>query len=395
MFHTGSVAQPPPGSILRSVTGADVIVIVWVLLSAMIGFRRGLAAQALSLIGFAVGAWIGSRLAPQALSDSARLDWQPVAALVGAVVGGAVAQLATAPLAGLLRRRFLRGPLATADGAGGMVVGAALGLAVMWLVAVTALHQPALGLRGEVQASAILPRLVRWLPAQSLIDAIVRFDQLPVLGVGGVDSLPPPDRSVPVSPPVRRAERSVLLVEGTSCGLTLQGSGWVARPGLVVTNAHVVSGEHDTQVLFGDQRLAARPVYVSAAHDIALLRVSGLGRPALKLRDDTPGGTGVAMVGYPGGGPLTVSPGRIGTPAFVFTRDAYDRSFVHRTVVPLRGSVRHGDSGGPVLDRGGRVVAMMFAADESGGGGYGVTAADIERALTARQESADTGPCVR
>ena len=99
------------------------------------------------------------------------------------------------------------------------------------------------------------------------------------------------------------------------------------------------------------------------------------------------------MVGYPGGGPLTVSPGRIGTPAFVFTRDAYDREFVHRTVVPLRGSVRHGDSGGPVLDRGGHVVAMMFAADEGGGGGYGVTATDIDRALSARQAQAPTpGP---
>ena len=376
-------------------TGADLIVIIWVLLSAMIGFRRGLVAQALSLAGFAVGAWIGSRLGPQALSDNARLDWQPVAALVGAVVGGALAQLATAPLAGFLRRRFLRGPLATADGAGGMVAGGVLGLAVVWLLAVTALHQPALGLRGEVQASTILPRLVKWLPAQSLIDAIVRFDQLPVLGVGGVESLPPPDRSVPVSPAVRRAERSVLLVEGTSCGLTLQGSGWVVRPGLVVTNAHVVSGEHDTQVLFGDSRLAAQPVYVSAARDIALLRVVGLTLHPLGLRETTPSGTGVAMVGYPGGGPLTVSPGRIGTPAFVFTRDAYDREFVHRTVVPLRGTVRHGDSGGPVLDRSGHVVAMMFAADEGGGGGYGVTATDIQRALSAKQGSADTGPCVQ
>ena len=247
-------------------------------LSAAIGFRRGLVGQALALGGFALGALIGSRIGPHALSSGARESWQPVAALVGAVVGGLVAQIATAPLADTLRRRFLRGPLGTIDGAGGLVVGVALGLAVAWLLAVTALHQPSLGLRGDVQRSSILPRLVRWLPAQSLLDAIARLDQLPVLPVGGVRSLPAPDSSLEVAPAVRRAEASVVLVEGTSCGLTLQGSGWVVRPGLVATNAHVLAGEHDTRVLLGDRSLTANPVYVSASTDVALLRVPDLER---------------------------------------------------------------------------------------------------------------------
>jgi S1-C subfamily serine protease len=67
---------------------------------------------------------------------------------------------------------------------------------------------------------------------------------------------------------------------------------------------------------------------------------------------------------------------------------------VQRTVVPMRGSVRHGDSGGPVLDHAGRVVAMMFAAAETGGGGYGVTIADVNAALASRPGPVDTGPCV-
>jgi len=372
---------------------ADVIVIGWVAISAVVGFRRGLAAQALALGGFAVGAWVGSRLAPHALSPSARADWAPVAALVGAIACGALAQMATAPIASLLRRRVLLGPLATIDGAGGMVVGAALGIGVAWLLAVTALQQPELGLRRTVQTSTILPRLVHWLPAQSLLDAIARFDQLPVLAGRGVSSLPPPDRSAPVSPAVRRAEHSVLLIEGTSCGLTLQGSGWVVRPGLIVTNAHVVAGEHDTHVVTHEGTLPAHPVYVSAAHDVALLRVPGLREQPLAMRSDAPRGAGVALVGYPGGGPLTAAPGRVGSPVLVVTRNAYDQGVVQRTVVPLRGSVRHGDSGGPVIDRHGRVVAMMFAAAETGGGGYGVTVNDIEQALGGIGSSAGTGPC--
>jgi len=40
------------------VTGADVIVIVWLTLSALVGLRRGFAAQVLALAGFAAGAWL-------------------------------------------------------------------------------------------------------------------------------------------------------------------------------------------------------------------------------------------------------------------------------------------------------------------------------------------------
>ncbi|MDX6592865.1 MAG: hypothetical protein QOJ13_2061 [Gaiellales bacterium] len=374
-------------------TSVDVMVVIWVALSAAMGLRRGLLGQALALAGFAVGAFIGSRVGPHLLSPGARTGWQPIAALIGAMMGGIAMQLATAPLADMLRRRMARGPLATADGAGGLVAGAALGLGVAWLLAVTALHQPSLGLRTQVQQSTILPRLVRWLPAQSLLDAIARFDRLPVLPVGGVRALPVPDRSVPVSPAVRQALESVVLVEGTSCGLTLQGSGWVVRPGLVATNAHVVAGEHDTHVVLGDESWSATPVFVSPSIDVALLSV-----PELKARPipmyHPRGKMPVALVGYPGGGPLRTVAGTIGEPATVITPNAYGRDVAPRTVVPIRGSVLHGDSGGPAIDRKGRAVAMMFAAADGGGGGYAVPIDEVAKALERRRPEVSTGPCV-
>ncbi len=376
-------------------TRVDLVVIVWVALSAAIGFRRGLVGQALALGGFALGALIGSRVGPYALSAGARESWQPVAALAGALIGGLVVQVATGSLAAMLRRRFLREPLATLDGIGGLVVGSALGLAVVWMLAVTALHQPSLGLRGDVQRSSILPRLVRWLPAQTLLDAIARLDQLPVLPVGGVRSLPAPDAAVSRLSAVRRAAAGVVLVEGTSCGLTLQGTGWVVRPGLVATNAHVVAGEHDTEVRLGGSTLSATPVYISASTDVALLRVSGLSAPTLPTLVSPRSGTRVALLGHPGGGPLTAAPGSIGARAQVLAPDAYGRGHAFRMVVPIRGTVLHGDSGGPVVDRSGRVVAMMFAAADGGGGGYGVPVSDVLHGLNARHASADTGPCVQ
>jgi S1-C subfamily serine protease len=56
--------------------------------------------------------------------------------------------------------------------------------------------------------------------------------------------------------------------------------------------------------------------------------------------------------------------------------------------------VLHGDSGGPVVDRSGHVLAMMFAATESGPGGFGVSMDDIRHALGSPEQRADTGPCV-
>lgn len=374
-------------------SGLDVMVVIWVAVSAAMGLRRGFVGQALALAGFAVGAFIGSRLGPHLLSPGARSGWQPVAALLGAIIGGIAVQVATGPLADMLRRRLGRGPLAAMDNAGGLVAGAALGLGVAWLLAITALHQPSLGLRSEVQHSAILPRLVRWLPAQSLLDAIARFDRLPVLPVGGVRSLPVPDRSVPVTPAVRQARQSVVRVEGTSCGLTLQGSGWVVRRGIVATNAHVVAGEHDTRVVLGDSSWNATPVFVSASVDVALLRVPGLTAAPIPMQRPR-GKTPVALVGYPGGGPLRTVAGTIGEPATVITPNAYGTDVAPRTVVPIRGTVQHGDSGGPALDRKGRAVAMMFAAADGGGGGYGVPIEEVADALGRQKARASTGPCV-
>ena len=160
--------------------GIDLFVVAWVVAAALMGLRRGFAGQVVVLLGFALGAAIGSRVAPHLLSGGERSPWQPMAALAGAVAGGLILQLAATPLADALRRR-LAGPLGTADRVGGMVSGGLLGLLALWMLAVAALHQPALGIQPLVQRSAILPALVRTLPETSLLRALQRFDRLPVI----------------------------------------------------------------------------------------------------------------------------------------------------------------------------------------------------------------------
>ena len=375
----------------------DLIVVAWVAVSALLGARRGLVANVLGLAGFAIGALVGARIAPHLLTGGSESTWLPFASMIGALVGGSIAQGLTGSAAELLRGRLVRGPLRMADTAGGLVAGAMLGLVVAWLAAVGALGPPRRGGRRDGHSSKVLPALLRAVPADEVLNALARFDPLPVIPSIADRALPPPDPSVLQSPAARRDQRSVVRIEGVACGLNIQGSGWVLRPGIVATNAHVVAGEDDAEVeVPGGPTLRGTPVAVDAGNDVALLRVPGLRTPPLPLSQRSPSGDPAVLIGYPENGPLTAVPGRAGAPVTALAPDAYGRHIHPRTVVPLRGVLRHGDSGGPVVNRAGRVVAMMFAADEGGGvaGGFGVPLDAIRGALHDVDGHADTGPCL-
>ena len=170
---------------------------------------------------------------------------------------------------------------------------------------------------------------------------------------------------------------------GTACGLGVQGSGWVAGNGLVVTNAHVVAGQDDTTVQLGGEGAGvdAEAVWYDPRNDLAILRAPGVaGVPALSLNVNARPGASAAVLGFPENGPYDVRPARLGQTATVVSQDAYGRGPVQRRITSVRGLVRHGNSGGPVVDGGGRVVATIFAAAaEPGRTGYGVPDSVVRR----------------
>ena len=369
---------------------ADVLLVAWVALMAAQGFFRGLAAQVLSIVGVAVGAFLGSWLAPHVVPGDSTL-----ASLVGALVGALLLGVLAGSLVGSARRFVLLRPaLRFIDTWGGAVTGAIVGLGFAWLAAVFFLHEPSLGLRPAIQRSAILPRLLHAVPPENVLSALDRFDALPLLP-GVEERLPAPDPSVLESPGARAAGASVLKVEGTSCGLGAQGSGWVVRPALVATNAHVIAGQRDTHVLSpGGQTLRARPVYVDVANDVALLRVTGLRAPPLSTRESGNFPKPVVLLGYPRDGALNATAGTAGEPRTVLAPDAYRNRVRPRLVVPLRGSVAPGESGGPVVDRRGAVVAMIFGGTKRGGGGFGVPVEIVLRGVSTPLRPVSSGPCV-
>jgi len=380
----------------------DVGIVLFVIALAAVGFTRGLIASALPLIGFVGGVAAGARIGPALLPDGAESSYAPLVAVSAGILLGAFLAVALDGLGRRLRARIGGGGIGVADGVGGALLLAALGLLLAWGFGAVALHasgSQARDLRELVQKSAILGALNDALPPSGpLLNVLRRVDPRPV--VRGPDAdVAPPDPAVVDDPEVRRSGGSTVRVLGTACGLGVEGSGWIAGPGLVVTNAHVVAGQDDTTVTVeGGGPLDATAVHYDSRNDLAVLAVDGLAAPPLELVSKPSKGADAAVIGYPENGPLRFTPARLGRTGTVTSEDSYGRAPVQRKMTPFRADVRSGNSGGPVVDRDGRVLTTVFASttDRNGtgtGNGLGVPNAVVERALAGSLKPTDTGPC--
>ena len=383
-------------------TKLDWLIVAFTVLLAVYGYAQGFIVGLLSLVGFGLGALIGTRVAPLILPGGSHSQYAPLFGLLGALLAGAVLASGFEGI-GARARRFLRLPgLRTVDGVLGAALTASVALGIAWIVGAIVLQSagsPAL--QRDIQRSAILHGLNELLPPSGpILHALARIDPLPSVR-GPAANVPPPTRGIVATSRVRAAEQSVVKVLGTACGLGIEGSGWVAAPGVVVTNAHVVAGESDTTVqLDGNPPgLDADVIDFDAHDDVAILRVPGLERPVLRLAPDARPGTPAAILGYPLDGEFDLEPGRVGQTETVSTEDAYGNGPVLRSITALRGWVRPGNSGGPMVDRAGEVVATVFAAitgSTSGQGGFAVPNKLVGKELAASRDrfhSVPTGQC--
>ena len=376
-------------------TVVDWVALGLVLLAALGGAVQGLVWSGLSLAGLIAGAFLGGRLAPVLLTNGSSSQYAPVVALAAAVGLAVAFEVIGSTIGARIRGRERRRRVRLLDSSGGVLAGALIGLAVVWVLGAMALQLPGQAdLRRAVQRSAVIQRLNSIVPPRRLLNALARIDPFPTFA-GPPAPTEPPDPRVLSKPGVRAAAPSVVRVLGTACGLGVEGSGWVAARGLVVTAAHVVAGERDTTVVpISGGALRADVIAFDSHDDIAVLRVQGLGLAPLRLVDPRRGAS-VAIVGYPLNGPLDATAGRIGSTATVLGQDAYGRGPTRRVVTSLSGTVEHGNSGGPAVDASGAVQSTVFAARAGGNGGYGVPASVVRRDLVAAHGSVSTGPCAR
>jgi S1-C subfamily serine protease len=363
------------------VSTADWFVLGVVVLAGFYGFSRGLVRGALSLAGFALGAYLGARLAPALLDDGS--PYTPLVSLGAAILAGTLLSGVAEMLGMTLRSTFGAVPgLRAVDSVAGFLLGAAAGIVLVWAIGAVLLYLPGQSsLREAVQESAILSEINEEFPPERLLETLERVDPIGVL-VGPPAEVAPPDTALTRDRDVRRASQSVVRISGIACGLGVEGSGWIVRRGYVVTNAHVVAGVERPRVDHrnGDSYGAA-VMAMDVKNDLAVLRVRGLpGRP-LPITDPERG-VPVALIGYPGNGPLQLIPGRLGGTSSFISRDAYGSGPVTRTVTALRGDVRPGLSGGPGVDPAGRVRTTVFARRPGEGGGYGVPPELVRSVLT-------------
>ncbi|MDQ6745617.1 MAG: MarP family serine protease [Actinomycetota bacterium] len=386
-------------------TSIDWVIVAFSGLLALYGYLQGFIVGVLSLLGFGLGAFLGTRIGPLLIPGGSHSPNAPLFGLVGALLAGGVLATGFEGLGSRARTAALRVPgVRAVDGLAGAALTACVGLGISWIVGAIALQAAgSLPLRHDIQRSAILRSLNSVLPSSGpILNALARFDPLPAVR-GPLADVRPPKRQILAAGGVRGGARSVVRVLGSACGLGIEGSGWIAAPGTVVTNAHVVAGETDTSVELGGHppSLPAQVLGFDPHNDVAVLHVPGLvGRP-LRLSSQTVPGTGAAILGYPLDGPFNVQPARLGHTQRLSTQDAYGNGPVLRTIVSLRGRVRPGNSGGPLLGGSGEVLATIFAAVTGSGasrgpGGFAVPNVLVARQLArarARSNVVSTGPC--
>jgi S1-C subfamily serine protease len=379
-------------------TSVDWLIVVFTVLLAIYGYAQGFIVGALSLAGFAIGAFIGTRLGPLLLSQGSHSPYAPLFGLLGALLAGGVMASGLEGLGSRVRRAMRVPGFQAVDGLLGAALTACVALGVVWVLGAVALQSSgSMRLRQDIQRSAILRELNRLLPPSgAILDALARIDPLPTVR-GPAAAVSAPTRRILADPAVRAASQSVVRVFGTACGLGVEGTGWVAAPGLVVTNAHVVAGETDTavQVHGVGPGLPVTVVAFDVHDDLAILRVPTLHQPALAMAPSVPIGTAAAILGYPLDGPFDAEPGRVGQTETVGTENAYGVGHVEREITALRGRVRPGNSGGPLVDVQGHVLATVFAALTGTGrpGGFAVPNTLVRTQLAHAHGPVGTGRC--
>jgi S1-C subfamily serine protease len=382
----------------------DIVLVLVAVSAAVGGYRLGFVARATSWIGFSLGVVAGALVLPLVLPEVQDAS-EPTVALVtiGLLVGMALIGNALGLVLGSrIHAELPAGALRRTDQVAGGAFGVVGLLIILWLLLPALTHIPGT-MATQARGSAIARQVHESFPnppdALEALRRIVGDEPFPEV----FDTFQPaPDPgTVPAetglsSAVAEQVVRSTVKVAGEACSRIQEGSGFFVADDLVVTNAHVVAGEDNTIVEFVDgSTLEADVVAFDPERDLAVLRTRGGGAPALALRDAAVGDTG-GVFGHPGGGPLDISPFRVGDEITAVGRDIYDSASTSREVLVLAAELAPGDSGSALVDPQGRVVGVAFAvAPDRPGVAYALAIDELEAVLAGDLSAErDTGGCL-
>jgi S1-C subfamily serine protease len=365
----------------------DWLLVLLVAAYALSGYWQGFITGAFATGGLLLGGLFGIWLAPIALGDAGESIWVSLGALFIVILSATLGQALLQYAGARIRAKIPWQPVRAVDAVGGAVLSAFAVLLVTWALGVAISGSRIGPVTPIVRDSRVLAEVDRVLPVQAY-DALKAFNR--VVGTSffprylepfapeRIISVEPPDSQIARDPDVVRAAEAVLKIHGNNdCGRGVEGTGFLIRDDRVMTNAHVVAGVDDPEVLVGDDTVDARVVYYNSDLDVAVLAIDPLDRQPLVLDEGAQEGDNDAILGYPQDGPYNVQPARIRAEQRLRSPDIYSRGSVIRKVFSLRGLIRPGNSGGPLVNSQGRVTGVIFAAS--------VTDEDTGYALTASQ----------
>lgn len=388
----------------------DVAIIGVAFIAALSGWRSGALGSVLSFVGVILGAIAGVMLAPHLVSYLSAPRAKLIAALILILVLVVIGEVAGVVLGRAVRGSIRSAPVRMLDS----VVGVGLQLLVVvvaaWLLAspLTSSGQP--NLAAAVKGSKILsevdnyaPQWLRAVPER--MSTLLRTSGLPdvlePLGHTPIQVVEPPDASLADSLVVGTARPSVVKIRGVApaCEKVLEGTGFVVAPNRVMSNAHVVAGSDTVSVEAEGQKYDATVVSYDPDADISILDVPNLPQKPLVFADQpAKSGTDAVVLGFPGGGDFVATPARVREIIELSGPDIYKSTTVNREVYTIRGTVRQGNSGGPMINRAGQVIGVVFgAAVDDDDTGFVMTANEVSRQLAKIGNSAKvpTGSCVR
>ena len=373
----------------------DMAVLAIAFVAAISGWRSGALGSLLSFVGVILGAVAGVLLAPHVVGhvDGARTKlFVALFLILGLVVIGEIAGVV---LGRAVRGAIRNGGLRTVDSVVGVALQLVAVLVAAWLLAtpLTSSDQPnlAAAVRGSRVLSTVDDAAPAWLKKvptrlSSLLDTSGLPDVLQPFGRTPIVNVDAPDAALASDPVVAATRPSVLKIRGvaTSCQKVLEGSGFVVAPNRVMSNAHVVAGSESVTVESEGKTYDATVVSYDPNADISILDVPDL--PATPLQFDmqeAPTGTDAVVMGYPGGGEFTATPGRIREIIQLNGPDIYHSTTVTREVYTIRGTVRQGNSGGPLIDKDGKVLGVVFgAAVDDADTGFVLTSNEVAKQMS-------------
>lgn len=383
----------------------DVFIVLFLLTALFRGREVGFVRQICSTVGFFGGLWLGAVAAPFFIKFAHTQASRSIVTL-GVTLGGAFLLLTVGEYIGIvLKTRFQEKLVNRIDNGFGSILAVVSMLVGVWLSASILLSLPSPGIQSAIRSSAIASTLIRKLPPATTLIADIShlidpngFPQV----FNGNEPAPPGNVNLPalgeMAAAVQKDRASVVKIEGQGCGGIVEGSGFIAGNNIVVTNAHVVAGISTPYVSDSAGTHPATAIWFDPNLDMAVLRVDHLTGKALPISAEiVDSGTPGVVLGYPNGGGFSAKAAAVIEEFTATGRNIYNAGNTNREIYEIKADIVPGNSGGPLVDKNGTVIGVVFAQSTAYNHvGYALTTPQVNQELaqaTKQNRAVSTGTC--